>query len=376
MSRVLVIDDDAAMRKAIRRVTALSGHMVFEAADGVEGLSVAGRESPDLIICDLLMPIMDGVETVRLIRKEEALSKIPVIILTGVSEKKTVVDVLELGVSYYFTKPVDFSLLGKKIGQVLELEQKRRKKKPACSHPNKILRCTRPKPVVVICEPNKDLMEKIVDGLQAHYELIKTNDGASCFNAILDECPDAVLIEPEVAFLSAFEVAARVKGTPAVEETKILVFATESNKDEVVKYIDFLDGIIEEPYSTETVLSKVDKLLKRDHYQLLIEGEELIVKFRRGGLKWCSENHAEAMDAIIRLLLDMFESGKSSIAFDTTQVGEDERGYGSFVKDVVEEASKREAKAVVITNFDDLSSDIKAKGYKNVTVREKAPSGS
>ena len=96
MSKVLVIDDDTAMRKAISRVTALSGHTVFEAADGIEGLSVAARESPDLIVCDLLMPVMDGITAVKRIMRSTPL---PILMFSSLTTDgaKATLDALDAG---------------------------------------------------------------------------------------------------------------------------------------------------------------------------------------------------------------------------------------------------------------------------------------
>ncbi len=128
MAKILVIDDDIMVRQYLKKVLASFGYVVLAAADGSEGLSIAARELPDLIICDVSMPVMDGVETVRSIRKEKALCEIPVIMITVDSQKETIMDLLKLGISYYFTKPLQCSTLQKKINQVLEIEEEKKSK--------------------------------------------------------------------------------------------------------------------------------------------------------------------------------------------------------------------------------------------------------
>lgn len=69
-ARILVIDDDPAVLSTVRRILERAGHEVLDAQDGREGLSLARREDPDLIITDLIMPEMEGIETIRTLREE------------------------------------------------------------------------------------------------------------------------------------------------------------------------------------------------------------------------------------------------------------------------------------------------------------------
>ena len=70
MARILVIDDDESVRKAIRRVLEPLGHEVLEADDGAVGLTLVATKGADLVITDIFMPGQDGIETVRRMRKE------------------------------------------------------------------------------------------------------------------------------------------------------------------------------------------------------------------------------------------------------------------------------------------------------------------
>ena len=83
MSQILVVADQASNRDVLATLLGYYGHSVFEASDGVEGLSVAAREQPDLIISDVLMPTMDGYEFVRQLRSEPRIACIPVIFHTA-----------------------------------------------------------------------------------------------------------------------------------------------------------------------------------------------------------------------------------------------------------------------------------------------------
>ena len=76
MALVVVIDDHGEIRKALGRQLASAGHEVLEAADGVEGLARCRERKPALVVCDIFMPGMEGIETIRGIRRELAGTKI------------------------------------------------------------------------------------------------------------------------------------------------------------------------------------------------------------------------------------------------------------------------------------------------------------
>ena len=102
MSRVLVVDDEAAIRKVVRDALARSGHDVETAVDGEEAASFMESASFDLVITDLNMPRLDGLELVRRIRRT---SPVPILVLTVRQEEREKVRLLDAGADDYVTKP-------------------------------------------------------------------------------------------------------------------------------------------------------------------------------------------------------------------------------------------------------------------------------
>ncbi|WNC95398.1 response regulator (plasmid) [Paraburkholderia sp. FT54] len=83
MKTILVLDDDPAIAKSLKRLLHLAGYRVITASNGSEGLAAARVEMPALIITDRSMPIMDGVEFCRQLRRERELARIPVILTSA-----------------------------------------------------------------------------------------------------------------------------------------------------------------------------------------------------------------------------------------------------------------------------------------------------
>ena len=119
-SRVLVVDDDDTVREVLRRYLTRDGHEVIEAGDGVTGLGLARSQHPDLVVLDLMLPGMDGLEVCRELRRT---STVPVIMLTALGQESDRVVGLEYGADDYVVKPFSPRELALRVGRVLARSQ-------------------------------------------------------------------------------------------------------------------------------------------------------------------------------------------------------------------------------------------------------------
>jgi len=107
VEKILVIDDESRMRKLVVEALSSEGFLVVEASNGREGVALAAREAPDLIVCDITMPEMNGHRVLQTLRDQPATAQIPFIFLTGWSEREDVRAGMNLGADDYLVKPVD-----------------------------------------------------------------------------------------------------------------------------------------------------------------------------------------------------------------------------------------------------------------------------
>ncbi len=107
VKRILVIDDEAKLRRQFADLLAAEGFTVIEARNGREGVDLARREQPDLVMCDITMPEMNGHRVLETLRQEPATAHLPFIFLTGWSEKGDIRTGMNLGADDYLTKPVE-----------------------------------------------------------------------------------------------------------------------------------------------------------------------------------------------------------------------------------------------------------------------------
>jgi DNA-binding NarL/FixJ family response regulator len=126
VNTILIIEDQPDMRENIVTILEMEGHTVLEAGNGRDGLARAREEKPDLILCDVMMPKMDGHEVLQLLREDSSIAGTPFIFLTARGEKSDFREGMNLGADDYLTKPVSADELLGTIAARLEREQKRK----------------------------------------------------------------------------------------------------------------------------------------------------------------------------------------------------------------------------------------------------------
>jgi len=112
MTKILIIDDDALVLQLLQEFLETEGYQVFTAKTGQAGLEIAWQQMPDLILLDLVMPIMDGFETYRRLRELGVQS---VLIMSHRQDEKSAVRALRMGSDDYLRKPIDLAILRAKI---------------------------------------------------------------------------------------------------------------------------------------------------------------------------------------------------------------------------------------------------------------------
>lgn len=118
--KILYVEDQKDVQRAIYQLLSVLGYEVECADNGQEGVDKAINWLPDVILMDIRMPVLDGVEATRLIRQNPATANIPVIVLSAFTDQKTRAACEQVGVNGFVTKPVSMHKLTRLIEQVLE----------------------------------------------------------------------------------------------------------------------------------------------------------------------------------------------------------------------------------------------------------------
>ncbi|MBI9106306.1 MAG: response regulator [Spirochaetales bacterium] len=116
---ILIIEDEHDIRELISYTLENEGYNIHKAADGLSGIASARKNKPDLILLDIMLPDIDGLEVCRKIKRDESIGDVPIIMLTAKSEDSDVISGLELGAEDYITKPFSPRVLVARLRAVL-----------------------------------------------------------------------------------------------------------------------------------------------------------------------------------------------------------------------------------------------------------------
>lgn len=117
--KILVIDDSDQIRWFLKHVFAKE-YDIYEARNGEEGIQVAFSILPDLVLCDVMMPVIDGFETCKVLKSDPRTSQIPIVMLTAKVESEDVITGIEAGADDYITKPFDIEILRSKLNSLVK----------------------------------------------------------------------------------------------------------------------------------------------------------------------------------------------------------------------------------------------------------------
>lgn len=120
---ILVIEDEPSVQTLLRKQLTANGFVVTVANDGLDGLVKLETLRPQLILCDMMMPNLDGVEFVRAIKQHSETQRIPVIFLTAKTDPRSMIDGINVGARFYVTKPFQIDDLLNKIKKALAAQK-------------------------------------------------------------------------------------------------------------------------------------------------------------------------------------------------------------------------------------------------------------
>ena len=121
--KVLIVDDDPPLLEAVEMALASEGFEILKASNGARCMQVVAEDSPDLVVLDINMPVMDGLQVLRVLRENRATRNLPVIVLTARDEDLAVKQAWETGIDFYITKPFDIGELKLVVHRALEARE-------------------------------------------------------------------------------------------------------------------------------------------------------------------------------------------------------------------------------------------------------------
>ncbi|HAZ49975.1 MAG TPA: adenylate/guanylate cyclase domain-containing response regulator [Cyanobacteria bacterium UBA11369] len=145
---VLIVDDEQTQQLFMRRVMEKEGYRVMEAANGEECLALCQQQTPDIILIDALMPVMDGFACCAQLKTQPETKQIPVLMITSLEDKQSVNKAFEVGAIDYVTKPIHWPVLLQRVRRIIKEAQLYKELLESQAANEKLLLNTFPKPIV------------------------------------------------------------------------------------------------------------------------------------------------------------------------------------------------------------------------------------
>ena len=256
--KILTVDDSKTVRIIVRKAFKTYDCEILEAGNGVEGLAVAAKETPDLILLDVTMPVMDGVEMLTKLKADPALKAIPVMMLTAEGGRDHVLKIAKIGVRDYLVKPFKEELIIERVGRIVDL-------KPKGVTNAKAKRFDDPLTVLVV-DDKPAISDQIIHGLA---DTPWSVQGRSTAGEGLDYCnksvPDVVIVSLNLPDNAAFTFFQMLRAQPKTKSVPVFAMCVKTASDEQARAQQSgFTGIITKPIDFDEVKSRIARSLNLD----------------------------------------------------------------------------------------------------------------
>ena len=311
--KVLTVDDSKTVRIIVKKAFKTFDCEIFEAANGVEGLAVASKETPDLILLDVTMPVMDGVEMLTKLKADPALKSIPVVMLTAEGGRDNVLKIAKIGVRDYLVKPFKEEVLIEKCSRVIDL-------KPMNEGPAKAKSILDPADLLIV-EDKPAIIQQIQEGLKhTPWKITGVATQGEAIDQISKATPDLILISLSLPEESAFTLFRLIRTNVKTKYTPVfaLVVKTETQQQQQAQTVGFT-SIITKPIDTSELETKIAKAMNLDTSQryYAIEGDMMVMRLP----EHCSPAViAEAAAYLKPKFAEAVDAGYNKVVIDVHQI--------------------------------------------------------
>src|SRR6266542_179674 len=231
-TRILIIEDNPANLELMTYLLRAFGHVPLTAMDGEEGLAAARREKPELIVCDIQLPGLDGHAVARAIKAEAALGAVPLVAVTAFAMVGDRDNVLASGFDGYISKPIDPETFVTHVEAFLRPDQRSKRAAPAATTPAAIPAKTKHITILAVDDQavNLSLKRSILEPLG--YFVLTANSMAQALKLARETPPDLIVSDLNMADGNGFDFIKVVKADPQLKHVPF-VFVTSTYCDEV-----------------------------------------------------------------------------------------------------------------------------------------------
>ncbi len=224
MFRVLVVDDDENVNMFISRLLVKKFKCeVSWAKNGLEALSIIKDFKPEVMFLDITMPVMNGIETLKALRSDNDTKTLPVIMLTAVSEKNIVAEIMKLGVFDYMLKPLIYDTTIIRIKEIFD-RIKKAEEESKIAKPAAPVYDANAQQSLMIVGFESEIRKALHLKLDKFFNIIEIDNGVDAYKLFISEKPKVILVHENVPLLNENILCQKIRGNSSKDDVKLILF--------------------------------------------------------------------------------------------------------------------------------------------------------
>lgn len=255
--KALVIDDERANRLYLKGILRKKFQVtVIEASNGMEGLKLIDKESPDFVLLDINMPVLNGAEVLTAIRGDKNHTDLPVIVLTAEKTQSTFKELIALGISDYLLKPIDFEFAIKRFSRFL----KELRDSKASSAGNTLRSAGLEDNRLLIVDPDENFTTYFTNLLGKRFGVLVAGNGADGLEMYIKHRPKYTFVGENLPLLNETLLAKKIRALSG--QAKILRLCATENESNVD--IEGFSGALPKSFVPDAFLAKLNEIAFSD----------------------------------------------------------------------------------------------------------------
>lgn len=256
--KILIVDDDSFSRKILRNLLAKFEAEIFEAANGVEALDLIHKEEPQLVLLDVVMPVLNGLDTLQEIRTSAAFSRLPVVTVSARGERAIVMKFIDLGISGFLLKPLRPQETLRRLEMVIQ--QISSGGRAPGSRPRDAEQDHQP--VLLLAERDPNFRQFAGPLLESRFSIVEAATGAAAWKCYNDYNPDVVLVGESLQLIGAKRLLEMIRSQPRSDKTSVYLL---SESEEAAGRRDTpFDGILRRSFVPEIFSAEIARAIFGD----------------------------------------------------------------------------------------------------------------
>jgi len=274
--KILIVDDDTLNLKLLAASLASGPYECFMAQNGYAALDIVEKQSPDLILLDIMMPGLDGFEVTTKVKENPATRNIPIILITALDGSDNKVRGLEAGADEFLNKPINAAELQARVKSLLRLKHYQEQLTTRLHAESRYLGlesrdrgCGRiPLPSILVVDDDEEDARLIQMHLHGQpYQVKAVTSGEAALACAMQERIDLVLLDILMPLMDGFEVAKRLKEKDATRGIQIVALTSLQDLESKIKGIELgVDDYLIKPVNSYELRARISTLIKKKAY--------------------------------------------------------------------------------------------------------------